>query len=409
MPTLFLVEHAMKVILYLAMLILLQLPCLAAQEISPDLATQIEQGDNFLGDDNVDQAIQIYRQAVKAFPNSSQAHERLGKALSLAGQLADAKRADQKAIELDPLNARAHGNLGWILGMQKKYHQAIQEERIAIHLDPSIASSHLTLALALASIGNYDAALEANREAIRLEPENVKAYINHAATLGRRGNYPEAIETYNMALQLNPDSVAAHLGMGAAYGKMGRLKDQIKEFQTAVTLAPHSDNAHGKLGWALYKAGDWDAAVREGCVTNWLRLSKSGPQYLQNVVGLWGGIFILFGLIFAAIFFSCHFKPLNGEIVDKSYFLIFHKDKPGRFIITNKRYVFVPEAFSAWFGSKQLSIDIDQVAKIQPITSGKSGVEIVGTDGNSYQFTMPPLVAEPLFQNLTQHDSSKLS
>ncbi|MGR6783100.1 hypothetical protein ACU6QH_00235, partial [Aeromonas veronii] len=70
-------------------------------------------------------------------------------------------------------------------------------------------------------------------------------------------------------------------------------------------------------------------------------------------------MFLLFGLIFAVMFAGSSFKPQEGEQIIKSFFLVFYKEKPGRFIITSRRFLYLPEAFSRWFGSTRVSIERD--------------------------------------------------
>lgn len=363
----------------------------------------IEKGDEFLSEDQFDQAVASFRQAVSTAPDSAEAHQRLGKAMSLAGNLAGAEREMRRAIQLDPQDALAHSNLGMILGMQKNYYEAALEERTAIQLEPDDAFAYRTMGSALAGLGHYDQAIWAFEKAISLEPGHLNAYINLGATLGRRGDYSGAVAAYRKALNLSSRSVAAHLGLGAALGKTGDVDGQIAEYVTAVRLAPQNDNAHGRLGWAFYRKGNWQGAFREGCITNWLRLRKHGPEYLQFFLSLWAGVFLLFGLVFAVLFFGARFKPEEGEHVLKSYFLTFHKDRPGRFVITDRRIAFVPEAFSSWFGASPIKIDRVQIDTIESSTTGGGGTLTLGLkDGSSHAFTIPHLVLKPLLSALSQ-------
>jgi Flp pilus assembly protein TadD len=379
-------------------------PWTAAQAAeSVAVKEQIEQGDSLMSEDQFDRAISLYRKAVSSAPNDASAHQRLGKALSLTGNLQGAEREMRRAIQLDPNDALAHSNLGMILGMEKNYADSVIEERIAIQLDAGDSFSYRTMGLALASLGYYDDAIKAFQKAIELEPDSLKAYLNLGATLGRKGDFANAIEAYKDALILNPKSVSALLGLGAALGKTGDLQGQIEQYRLAVALAPGNDNAHGRLGWALYRNGHWQGALKEGWTTNWLRLSRHGPEYLQFFLSFWAGVFLLFGLLFATLMFGSRFKPLSDEQVVKSYFLTLHKDRPGRFVITNKRLVFVPEAFSRSFGATVVSIDKEQINTIESKTTSGGGILILELkDGTEHQFRIPLLVLKPLLEALSE-------
>lgn len=309
----------------------------------------------------------------------------------------------QKAISLDPKNPSAHALHGWLLGLDGRYREAIEEEKHAIALQPDNANAYITLGLALASVGNYPGAIAADEKAIELDPSNVRAYINLAATFGRQGSYAGAANVYRKVLRMRPNSVAAHLGLGAALGKMGDVKGSVEQFKQAVALSPENDNAHGKLAWALYRQGDIQGALREGSIVNWIRLQRSGPEYLQNVLLLWGGVFLLFGLIFAVIIFGASFKPAADEQIRMSFFLVFHKERPGRLVITNKRAVFVPEAFSQWFGAQQAELPVSDM-KVEAgdekkhkftLTSGQQTLEL----------SAPLVVLKPLLKRLAEDPS----
>ncbi len=367
----------------------------------PGVQESIEQGDLFLDDDKVAYAIQAYRQAIKRDPDSAEAHQRLGRALSLSGDLEAALYESSRATQLDPESATAHATRGRILGMMHRYRESAAEEFMSLRLEPDNPSAYLTLGLALASLGDFDDAVGAIYEAIRLDPDNVSAYVNLGAVLGRKGDYKSAVLVYRRALELNPNSVATRLGLGAALGKTGDIDGQIREFRAAVELAPNSDNAHGKLGWALYKHGEFDGAFKEGCITNWIRLQRFGPQYLRMFTYVWAGVFLLFGAIFAIIFIGSKLIPQPDEILIKSYFLTFFEDRPGRFVVTNKRVVWIPEGFSKWFGAKDISLDRNLIREIDSLVAGNQGrLTFSMTEGTVHEFTMPLFVFRPLRNQL---------
>lgn len=370
---------------------------------SAGVSEQIEKGDAYLNEDQFDRAVTAYRKAVSSNPKNAAAHQRLGKALSLAGDMSGAEREMRKAILLDPNDGLAHSNLGMILGMQKRFSEVVAEERKAIQLDAEDALAYRTMGNALSSLGQYEAAIRAFQKGIELEPYNVNAYLNLGATLGRMGDFSNAIEAYRAVLKLKPSSVAAHIGLGAALGRSGDLPGQIGEYKVAVALAPGSDTAHGRLGYALARNNDWQGALREGATANWIRLIKHGPEYLQFFVSLWGALFLVFGLFFAALIFGSKFETTPDEKVLKSYFLTLYNDRPGRFAITNKRLVFAPEMFSRSFGASTVSLNKRDILTIESKSAGAGALVILEMkDGTQHQFRIPVLVVRPLMEALSE-------
>lgn len=363
----------------------------------------IEQGDELLGKELTDKAIASYRKAIQLAPDDSRAYQRLGNAMAQAGKLDAAIEEERRAIQLNPTNALAHADLGWLLGMQKSYRAAIAEEKIAISLDPRMISAYMTLGLALASLGEYPQAIAAFERVIQLDPNNMTAYVNLAGVMGRKGDYAGSINIYRKAISLNKSYLPACLGLAAALGKIGDISGEITELKNAIALAPSNASAHGKLGWALSRKGDWRGSIREGMVANMLRVKSSWSQFVSALVTVWAGIFIVFGLIFLVLFSGSGFKPQMGEEVIKSFFLTFYKDKPGRFVITSRRLVFVPEAFSQWFGATRISIERDQIENIKRDSTGRGGnITVASRSGSVHQFTMPHLVLEPLMAELNK-------
>jgi len=382
-------------------------PLWAAQAESK---VSIASGDAYLAKDDFDNAITAYRKALQEDPASAEAHRKLGHAFKLRGDLDRALDELRSALEIEPKSADAHYEQGWIFGMQHKFKAAAVEEKMAIALDPKNARAYATLGLSLSSLGDYSGAIAAFQKAMELDPEDTSIYLNLGATLGRKGDYEEAIKVYEKALSMGRGAFAAHMGLAAAYGKVGDKKGQIAEYRKAVELAPKNSTAHGRLGFALLENGDIDAAVIEGSKANEIRLRESSNSIFSTFLTAWAGIFGLFGIVFAVVFFGSRFKPQSGEEVLKSFFLTFYKDRPGRFVVTTRRLIFVPEAFSQWFGSTRVSLERDQIERYDVHSTMKGGVlTVLSRNGSVHQFMMPNLVLEPLSAQLKeQHISTEL-
>lgn len=366
-----------------------------------DALLLIEEGDKQFHADNLIEAIANYRKAVHSAPLNSIAHERLARALSLNANLNEAEQEAKQAVTLDGKNALAHTWYGWILGRQGKYKAALAEETVAVDLDDENAFAYQTLGLILTSTGDYNQAIKAYERAIRLDPDDLGSYLNMAAAMGRKGDYAGAASVYRKAISLNRRSSLAHLGLGSALGKIGDLDGQVKEFETAVVLSPKSANAHGRLGFAYSQKKDYRGAMREGIVASVLRLESSWTSFMRAMITTWAAVFLVFGALFAFVFFGSRFKPQPGEDVLKSYFLVFHKDRPGRFVITSRRLVYVPEAVSQWFGATRLSIEREQVESVVATSSVSGGLLTIATrDGAVHKFSMPNLVLDPLSKKI---------
>lgn len=363
----------------------------------------ITRGDELLQADQTAKSIEAYTAAVKADPQSSAAHQRLGHALSLSGNLQSALDEERKALNLDPNNGEAHCNMGWIFGLQQRFRAAVEEEKLAIAIDSGNSSAYSILGLSLASLEDYDLAISAFNKAIALDPNDLNSYMNLGAALGRKKDYAGAIALYKRAIDLNQSNPNAYLGLGAALGKKGDLQGQVEAYKHAVALAPNNPANHGRLGYALSQVGDWRSALREGSIANGLRMQRSSTEFFKMFLTTWAAIFVVFGVLFTVVFSGSRFRPQPGEQLLKSFFLTFYKDKPGRFVLTTRRLVFVPEAFSTWFGSTRVSMELDQVTEVESHSTMSGGrLSILSSNGSVHQFSMPNLVLEPLTKQLKE-------
>jgi tetratricopeptide (TPR) repeat protein len=376
------------------------LPRAASQQLT-NIQALITKGDALQEADKYEQAIETYREAIRIDPNSSGLHEKLASALLAKHNLSAAQQENLAALKLNPKSARAHQQLGLVMGMTGEYPATIAQENAAIAIQPNYQEAYAVLGKALSESGHYDEAVAALQKAISLDESDFDSILTLGAVLGRKKDFPHAISVYKKAIALNPKSWVAHMGLGQAYGHSGDTENQIIELKKAVALAPSDATAHGRLGAALYGTGDVQGALEEGSAANKIRMASQGPNAIGHFIFGWACVFILFGLIFAVIFVGSEFEPQEGEELVNSFLFVFYKEKPGRFVITSRRLLFVPEAFSRWFGATRVSIERDLISKIDASRTAAGGALVIETaDGSTLQFKMPKLVYDPLMKGL---------
>jgi tetratricopeptide (TPR) repeat protein len=107
-----------------------------------ELAMSLDANKETLGE-----ALDAYRQAIKAAPDWIEAHINLGTALFHLGLLPESRDAFRAAVKIDQRHALAHFNLGCICDRLGDLHQAIHEFRAALACTPEMAEAHLNIAL----------------------------------------------------------------------------------------------------------------------------------------------------------------------------------------------------------------------------------------------------------------------
>jgi tetratricopeptide (TPR) repeat protein len=107
-----------------------------------ELAMTLDGREETMGD-----AVDAYRQAIKASPQWIDAHINLGTALFHLGRLQESRQAFCAAVKIDRRHALAHFNLGCICDRLGASDQAMLEFRAALACAPEMAEAHLNLAL----------------------------------------------------------------------------------------------------------------------------------------------------------------------------------------------------------------------------------------------------------------------
>jgi len=122
--------------------------------------------------ENYDEAVREYREAIEIFPEYARAHHNLAMIFARAAKLELAIEHFRKALECPGLDEPwvVHNSLAIALEDSGDLEGAIAAYRKAIELDPRPAFPLHNLAVALANSGDLAGALEAIRKAAELAP-----------------------------------------------------------------------------------------------------------------------------------------------------------------------------------------------------------------------------------------------
>jgi protein O-mannosyl-transferase len=120
-------------------------------------------------------AIVEFREAVRLNPTWAGNHLSLGRALFMAGQYSEARRAFAEALTRAPVYGVAHLMMGLTLLREEDLGGALREFRTAAQLDPNRVVARFHAAEILARLGRVDEAMEEYRRILRIEPMNGRA------------------------------------------------------------------------------------------------------------------------------------------------------------------------------------------------------------------------------------------
>ena len=137
------------------------------------------------------EAVNEFRKAVAANPDSVAARVNLGAALTQSGDLNGAVEQFEAALRIEPGKANAHYNLALLLARQNKHEQAIDHLRSALNVEPNDQSARFLLAQELSKSGRADEALS---EYARVDLSNEGALLEQVRLLYRKGQFKQALD-----------------------------------------------------------------------------------------------------------------------------------------------------------------------------------------------------------------------
>ncbi len=260
-------------------------------------------GLDFFLTDELDVAIDEFREAAHQKPDYADAYHNLGVALAKTGDLTGAITAWTEAERLDPtgmslrysLSALVSYNYGVSLVEEGRVEQAMKEWQAALRIqshfpeahyalalgflakqNPAVALVHLKSALSLVpdwmqahvALGQahyesheYDLARVAWVKALELNPGNAQIYASLSHLAVEEGNYQEAIDYARQAMALQPGLVSAHFHLGVALLGKGDVQGSMEAFEQALVLEERLTSARLLLGVAWSRLGNWARAA----------------------------------------------------------------------------------------------------------------------------------------------------
>ena len=188
-------------------------------------------------------AVDTFRAALKADPNSAQLHYLTGLALVGAGHVPEAVPEIKESTRLDPHVIKPHLILASLYDQAAQRAEGEQQWKLALAIEPHSVP-------ALEGLSADLLAREDNVGVIQLlhdVPRNEKLSITLAQALGLLNYLDEANAVLTKALETSPDSVQLASAMTVVLVKQHRYQDAINLLQHAVDKNPGNPGAEVQL------------------------------------------------------------------------------------------------------------------------------------------------------------------
>jgi TolB-like protein/Tfp pilus assembly protein PilF/predicted Ser/Thr protein kinase len=195
---------------------------------------------NKRGAENINAAIDLFKQAVTADPGYALAYAGLADAYSVAPPYTGisslqartlALQAASKAVELDPQLAEAHGAMASALVIEFRWPEVEKEFRRALELAPNDAHFHYFYGFTyLLAVGKTDEALAEFGNALTLDPLSPITNANYAYTLSVAHRYEDALQQFRKSVEIDPTFRPAHGKASRLYAKISKWAEAEKEY-----------------------------------------------------------------------------------------------------------------------------------------------------------------------------------
>ena len=155
------------------------------------------------------QACELYRNAVSVAPGHARAHLNMGIVLAALADTDGAARAYQSVLKIDPLHAFGNYNYARLAYLRGDFTTAETLVSQALETRPDFPDALVVLSNVQDVLGDTAAATHTMEAALRLHPDYAGAWVNLATLLHKLARSEDAEEAVHRALALEPDNVEA--------------------------------------------------------------------------------------------------------------------------------------------------------------------------------------------------------
>jgi tetratricopeptide (TPR) repeat protein len=238
--------------------------------------------------DYATQAVEQYKLALDADPNSTYLQDGLADLYFKLGRIREAVQVSQDQLKKNPDDLIAHRLLARIyyrsLGEVQNTAQsqmvtlAISEYEVLVKLEPNVAENHLLLGQ-LYEVNHDSTKAEAQFKAAQgLDNGSEESLLNLARLYSEQGDTQRVISTLT-ALPVPDRSVRIELAIGSSYDQLHKPKEAAAAYQRALDIEGDNTDAQRGLANALLNSDKLDDALKA-----YNALIAAEPQDAQSYI-----------------------------------------------------------------------------------------------------------------------------
>jgi serine/threonine protein kinase/tetratricopeptide (TPR) repeat protein len=223
---------------------------------------------NYDKEENVDNAISVFRHALEKDKDFAGGYAGLGQAYwqkfehthekPLAGEAAE---ACQRAISKDGRLPMAHTCLGLVYQGTGKYELALAEYQSAAKIEPTLDAAQAGLARAYESLNRTAEAEQSYKAVIALRPDYWAGYNRLGTFYLRNGKFEDAAQMYAQVTSLVPDSFVGYANLGITRIQQGNYANAIEPLERSLKIRKTGDGT-SNLATAYFNSKRYADAAR---------------------------------------------------------------------------------------------------------------------------------------------------
>jgi len=243
--------------------------------------------------DEVNKAIEEYKLALNADPNSAQLADDLAGLYFIVGRVHDAEVTARTLLKTSPDDIDAHKLLGRVYlrqlgeGQQGSaagaaqntvLDEAIAEYQKIVALQPKSVEDHMVLGQLYRVKHQPDKAEAELKTAQAIEPESEDVVLNLASLYAESGNMQQAVKSIE-AIPVDGRSPKMEFTLGALYDQLKQPKDAIAAYKRAEDMEPGDLQTVDALAQALLNSDQLDDALKQ-----YKELAEANPDDAEPLI-----------------------------------------------------------------------------------------------------------------------------
>lgn len=212
---------------------------------------------------NLEAAVEGYREALALTPDYPDIHFRMGGLYARFGLSLEAIECFRRAVALHAGYLEARVQMAFLLLQTGQSDEALREFTQARDLAVRAIDDPFQKAREALARGDGRGAEEWLRDTFLRRPESFAFHYRRALRFQTEGQHERAIEDFRLASQFNPNFADVHNYIGVALGELLRWEESIAAFRRALEANPEYPFARLNLAFALAEAGHEREAVEE--------------------------------------------------------------------------------------------------------------------------------------------------